>query len=68
MGMQSDRFDPAIQYEWPPHSIQIIATSAAFAELYNKAALKKNNQGGDEYILSKDLLDYLKTVEKYITQ
>lgn len=48
--------------------IKCFDSPAAFAELYNKAALKKNNRGGDEYILSKDLLAYLKTVEKYITQ
>lgn len=47
--------------------LNIFDSPAAFAELYNKAALRKNNRGGKEYLLSKDLLDYLNNVEKCIT-
>ena len=47
--------------------INIFDSPAAFAELYNKAALRKNNRGGNEYLLSKDLLAYLNNVEKCIT-
>lgn len=44
--------------------IQVFDSPAAFAELYNKAAMRKNQKGGRAYILSENLLSYLKEVGK----
>ena len=44
--------------------IQVFDRPACFAELYNKAAAWKNARGGDEYVLSEEMLDYLYAVEE----
>ena len=44
--------------------IQVFNSPACFAELYNKAAAWKNARGGDEYVLSEEMLDYLYAVEE----
>lgn len=44
--------------------VQVFDSPAAFAALYNEAARRKNEKGGDEYILSQNMLDHLKTVEE----
>lgn len=46
--------------------IQVFDSPAAFVELYNKAALRKNSRGGTEYIFSKDMLIHLNKAEKSI--
>ena len=44
--------------------VQVFDSPAAFVALYNEAARQKNEKGEDEYILSQNLLDYLKTIEE----
>ena len=44
--------------------IQVFNSPACFAELYNKAAAWKNARGGNEYVLSEEMLDYLFSVEE----
>ena len=44
--------------------IEAFDSLATFAELYNKAASPKNNRGGNEYLLSKNMLSYLYLVEQ----
>ena len=44
--------------------IEAFDCPATFAELYNKAAYSRNNRGGMEYLLSKDMLAYLHRVKK----
>lgn len=43
--------------------IEAFDSPATFAELYNKAASRKNKHGGKEYLLSQDMVDYLHHVE-----
>ena len=43
--------------------IEAFDSPAAFAELYNEAASRRNKRGGKEYLLSKDLVGYLHLVE-----
>ena len=43
--------------------IKVFDSPAAFAELYNKAASRRNHKGGNEYIISKDMISYLYAVE-----
>ena len=44
--------------------IEAFDSPATFAELYNKSASRRNNRGGKEYLLSKDLVGYLHLVEE----
>ena len=44
--------------------IEAFDSPATFAELYNESASRRNKRGGKEYLLSKDLVDYLHLVEE----
>ena len=45
--------------------IQVFNSPASFAELYNEAAARKNARGGNEYVLSAEMLDHLNSVEDW---
>ena len=45
--------------------IQVFNSPASFAELYNKAAAWKNARGGNEYVLSAEMLDHLNSAEDW---
>jgi hypothetical protein len=43
--------------------IEAFDNPATFAELYNEAAFRRNKRGGQEYLLSKEMVRYLHQVE-----